>query len=101
LSSRCTADQLSGPLAVAVVAGATTLSPVLTGLDPVPLVGFLLVLRVAATPVQLRREWSVPVSAAVPPLLAALVLDLTAAIDGMRADIAVMVPAVNAETVLL
>ncbi len=84
------------PLAVAVVAGAAVLGPVLTGLDPVPLVGFLLVLQVAATPVQLRREWSVlPVAAAAPPLLAALALDLEAAIDGVRAGIVVMVPAVT------
>ncbi|MGH3886426.1 MAG: DUF2339 domain-containing protein [Pseudonocardiaceae bacterium] len=84
------------PLAVAVVAGAAVTGPVLTGLDPVPLVGFLLVLQVAATPVQLRRGWIVlPVAAAVPPLLASLALDLTAAIDGVRAGIAVMVPAVT------
>ncbi|MGH3753479.1 MAG: DUF2339 domain-containing protein [Pseudonocardiaceae bacterium] len=84
------------PLAVAVVAGAAVLGPVLTGLDPVPMVGFLLVLQVAATPVQLRREWSVlPVAAAAPPLLAALALDLEAAIDGVRAGIVVMVPAVT------
>ncbi|MGH3897529.1 MAG: DUF2339 domain-containing protein [Pseudonocardiaceae bacterium] len=84
------------PLAIAVVAGAAVLGPVLTGLDPLPLVGFLLVLQVVATPVQLRRDWAVlPVAAAVPPLLAALALDLTAAIDGVRTGIAVMVAAVT------
>ncbi|HKR48327.1 MAG TPA: DUF2339 domain-containing protein [Pseudonocardiaceae bacterium] len=84
------------PLAVAVVVGAAVLGPVLTGLDPVPLVGFLLVLQVAATPVQLRRDWTaLPIVAALPPLLAALALDLTAAIDGVRTGIAVMVPAVT------
>ncbi|MGQ0778200.1 MAG: DUF2339 domain-containing protein, partial [Pseudonocardiales bacterium] len=46
------------PLAIAVVAGAAVLAPVITGLDPVPLVGFLLVLQVAATLAQLRRPVS-------------------------------------------
>lgn len=85
------------PLAVAVVVGAAVLAPVLTGLDPVPLVGFLLVLQVAATPVQLRRGAAVlPVVAAVPPVLAALALDLAAVIDGVPAGSALMVPAVTA-----
>ncbi|MGH3874172.1 MAG: DUF2339 domain-containing protein [Pseudonocardiaceae bacterium] len=84
------------PLAVAVVTGAAVLGPLLTGLDPVPLIGFLLVLQVAATPVQLRRSWSVLLLvAAAPPLLAALALDLWVTIDGVRTDIAVMVVAVT------
>ncbi|HEY6423915.1 MAG TPA: DUF2339 domain-containing protein [Pseudonocardiaceae bacterium] len=84
------------PLAVAVVAGAAVLGPVLTGRDPVPLVGFLLVLQVAAAPVQLRRGWTVlPIAAAVPPLLAALALDGTAAFDSVSVGIVVMVPAVT------
>ncbi|MGH3942025.1 MAG: DUF2339 domain-containing protein [Pseudonocardiaceae bacterium] len=97
------------PLAVAVVAGAAVLAPVLTGLDPVPLVGFLLVLQAVATPAWLRlgsgdvscsdeghsRGPAILVVAAVPALLAALALDLTAAIDGVRSDIVVMVTAVT------
>jgi uncharacterized membrane protein len=84
------------PLAVAVVVGAAVLAPVLTGVDPVPLVGFLLVLQIAAVPVQLRHRWcGLTLTAAVPPLLAGVLLDVVAVLDGLSLRIALTVPAVT------
>jgi uncharacterized membrane protein len=85
------------PLAVAVVVGAAVLVPVLTGLDAVALVGFLLVLALVAAPVQLLHRWAgLKVASSMPPLVAALVLDAAAAGDGLTAPIAVMVPLATA-----
>lgn len=83
-------------LAVAVVVGAAVLAPVLTELEAVPLVGFLLVLQVVAVPVQLHHRWAaLTVTAAVPPVLAAVVLDVVAAVDELTLQIALAVPAVT------
>ncbi len=80
------------PLAVAVVVGAAVLVPVLTGLEAVELVAFLLVLQVVAAPVQLLHRWSgLKIVSSVPPLVAALVLDAVAAGERLTAPIAVMV----------
>ncbi len=85
------------PLAVAVAVGAAVLVPVLTGLDAVALVGFLLVLQVVAAPVQLLHRWAgLKVASSVPPLVAALVLDAVAAGEGLTAPVAVMVPLATA-----
>ena len=84
------------PLAVAVVAGAAIHVPVLTGVDPVPLVGFLLVLQIVAVPVQLRHQWpGLTITAAVPPLLAGVLLAVVAVVDGLSLRIALTVPAVT------
>ncbi|MGM1059744.1 DUF2339 domain-containing protein [Saccharothrix sp. Mg75] len=63
----------SSVLAIGVVAACAACAPVLTaGFTPL-LVGFLLVLKAAATPVHLRRDWPwLAVTAGVPPLLATL-----------------------------
>ncbi|MDQ3988455.1 MAG: DUF2339 domain-containing protein [Actinomycetota bacterium] len=84
------------PLAVAAVVGAAVFAPVLTGVDPVPLVGFLLVLQIVAAPVQLRHPWpGLTITAAVPPLLAGVLLDVVAVVDGLSLRIALSVPAVT------
>jgi len=61
----------SNLLAVGVVVACALCAPILTaGFTPL-LVGFLLVLKMASTPVQLRREWpGLAVAAGVPPLVA-------------------------------
>ncbi|MGI9063194.1 MAG: DUF2339 domain-containing protein [Pseudonocardiaceae bacterium] len=83
-------------LAVAVVVGAAVLAPVLTEVDAVPLVGFLLVLQLVAVPAQLRHRWSaLTVVAAVPPLLAGLLLDVVAAVDDVTWEVALAVAAVT------
>lgn len=80
------------PLAVAVVTGAAVLVPVLTGLDAVALVGFLLVLQLVAAPVQLLHRWAgLKIASSVPPLLAALVLDAAASGGRLTTPVVVMV----------
>lgn len=61
----------SALLAIGVVVACALCAPILTsGFTPL-LVGFLLVLKMASTPVQLRREWPwLAVAAGVPPLVA-------------------------------
>jgi uncharacterized membrane protein len=61
----------SALLAIGVVVACAICAPILTaGFTPL-LVAFLLVLKMAATPVQIRRQWSwLAVAAGVPPLLA-------------------------------
>ncbi|GAA4859916.1 DUF2339 domain-containing protein [Saccharopolyspora rosea] len=67
------------PLAVGVVLGCALCAPLITGAPTSLLVGFLVLLQVAAAPVQLRRGWRVlAVAAAVPTVLAALAADLWA-----------------------
>ncbi|HEV7974769.1 DUF2339 domain-containing protein [Amycolatopsis sp.] len=63
----------SSLLATAVVVGCAVCAPMITkGFNP-ELVTFLLVVQVATTPVQLRREWSsVALAAGIPPLLASV-----------------------------
>jgi hypothetical protein len=64
--------------------------------DPVPLVGFLLVLQIVAAPVQLRHRWTgLTIAAAVPPLLAGVLLAVVAVVDGLSLRIALTVPAVT------
>ncbi|WP_228122457.1 DUF2339 domain-containing protein [Saccharothrix syringae] len=61
----------SATLATGVVAACAVCAPVLTG-GPTPLlVAFLLVLKIAASPVHLKRDWPwLAVTAGVPPLVA-------------------------------
>lgn len=62
------------PFAVFVVVGCALCAPFLAGGDVALLLGFLLVLKVATTPVQLRRRWRVlGLAAGLPPILASLV----------------------------
>ncbi|MBW4719452.1 DUF2339 domain-containing protein [Saccharothrix obliqua] len=64
----------SAAFAVGVVGACAVCAPILTHGFPPLLVAFLLVLKIAASPVQLRRAWpSLAVTAGVPPLLAAVV----------------------------
>ncbi|CAL9662541.1 hypothetical protein SUDANB95_07049 [Actinosynnema sp. ALI-1.44] len=65
----------SALFASGVVGACAVCAPVLTdGFTPL-LVGFLLVLKIAASPVHLRRDWpSLAVTAGVPPLLATLLV---------------------------
>ncbi|MEO9138135.1 MAG: DUF2339 domain-containing protein [Jatrophihabitans sp.] len=60
-------------LATFVVAGCAASSPILTSGYSTLLVGFLLVLQIATTPVQMARRWSIlTLVASVPPVLAIL-----------------------------
>ncbi|GAA3860083.1 DUF2339 domain-containing protein [Saccharothrix violaceirubra] len=60
-------------LAVYVVASCAVCAPILTSGFTVELVAFLLVLKIAAGPVHLRRNWPwLAVTAGVPPLLASV-----------------------------
>ncbi len=63
----------SALFAIAVVAGCAVCAPVITrGFTP-ELVAFLLMVQVATTPVQLRRDWTgLAVAAGVPPLMASV-----------------------------
>ncbi|MFD1151237.1 DUF2339 domain-containing protein, partial [Saccharothrix hoggarensis] len=63
----------SAALAIGVVAACAACAPVLTeGFTPL-LVAFLLVLKIAASPVHLKRDWPwLAVTAGVPPLLATI-----------------------------
>ncbi|GAA1340213.1 hypothetical protein GCM10009660_25200 [Catellatospora bangladeshensis] len=63
----------SAPFAIGVVAACAVCAPILTaGFTPL-LVAFLLVLKIAASPVHLKRDWPpLAVTAGVPPLLAAV-----------------------------
>ncbi|RKT51808.1 DUF2339 domain-containing protein [Saccharothrix australiensis] len=63
----------SAAFAVGVVGACAVCAPVLTdGFTPL-LVAFLLVLKIAASPVHLRRDWpSLAVTAGVPPLIATI-----------------------------
>ncbi|WP_238413097.1 DUF2339 domain-containing protein [Saccharothrix deserti] len=65
----------SDVLAIGVVAACAVCAPVLTqGFTPL-LVAFLLVLKIAAGPVHLKRDWPwLAVTAGVPPLLAAVLV---------------------------
>ncbi|MEU4739015.1 DUF2339 domain-containing protein [Actinosynnema sp. NPDC023658] len=65
----------SAVLAVGVVAACAVCAPVLTeGFTPL-LVGFLLVLKIAASPVHIKRDWSwLAVTAGVPPLIASVLV---------------------------
>lgn len=65
----------SALFASGVVGACAVCAPVLTdGFTPL-LVGFLLVLKIAASPVHLRKDWpSLAVTAGVPPLLATLLV---------------------------
>jgi uncharacterized membrane protein len=62
-------------LAIGVVAACAVCAPVLTeGFTPL-LVAFLLVLKIAASPVHLKRDWPwLAVTAGVPPLLASILV---------------------------
>jgi uncharacterized membrane protein len=63
----------SQTLAVGVVAACAICSPILTEGFTVLLVGFLLVLKTASTPVQLQRRWpGLAVAGGVPPIIASL-----------------------------
>lgn len=62
------------PLAIFVLASCAVFAPMITLRFDYLLVAFLLVLQVATTPLQLRRDWrAVPLVAGIPPLLAALI----------------------------
>ena len=64
------------PLAVGAVLGCAVCSPLIAQRPDAVLIGFLVLLQVAATPVQLRRGWSrLTVAAALPGVLAALIAD--------------------------
>ncbi|GAB2998109.1 DUF2339 domain-containing protein [Saccharothrix stipae] len=65
----------SAVLAIGVVAACALCAPVLTqGFTPL-LVAFLLVLKIAASPVHLKRDWPwLAVTAGVPPLIAAVLV---------------------------
>ncbi|WP_438388644.1 DUF2339 domain-containing protein [Actinopolyspora saharensis] len=64
------------PLAVGVVLGCAVCAPLITGEPNTPLVGFLMLLHLAATPVQLRHGWrQLARAAALPVVLAALGAD--------------------------
>ncbi|MFD0205152.1 MULTISPECIES: DUF2339 domain-containing protein [Saccharothrix] len=65
----------SATLAIGVVAACAVCAPVLTeGFTPL-LVAFLLVLKIAASPVHLKRDWPwLAVTAGVPPLLASVLV---------------------------
>lgn len=70
-------------LAIMVVAGAALFAPALTGLTTPLLVAFVLVLQIAAAPVQLRRGWSgLAIAGAVPAVMAGLLCAGRAAFDG-------------------
>lgn len=65
------------PLAVAVVVGCAVCAPLITQRPSATLVGFLLLLQVAAAPVQLRQGWRVLTSVSCfPAVLAALIGDV-------------------------
>ncbi|WP_367133920.1 DUF2339 domain-containing protein [Saccharothrix sp. HUAS TT1] len=91
----------SATLAIGVVAACVVCAPVLTqGFTPL-LVAFLLVLKIAAGPVHLKRDWPwLAVTAGVPPLLAAvLVIGRT---DGRAlAGIALLAAAVGVASAVL
>lgn len=73
-------------LAVTAVAGAALFALALTGLTAPELVAFVLVLQVAATPVQLRRGWAgLALTGALPPVLAGFLCGIIAAIEGHSA----------------
>jgi hypothetical protein len=80
----------SALLATAVVVGCAVCAPVITkGFTP-ELVTFLLVVQVAATPVQLRRDWSsVALAAGIPPLLASVFGTALTGVDGSWTNTAV------------
>lgn len=62
------------PLALGVVLSSAVCAPLITQLPDALLVGFLVLLQVAAAPVQVRRGWpSLALAAGVPVVLAALV----------------------------
>lgn len=64
----------SQALAVGVVAACAICSPILTEGFTVLLVGFLLVLKLASTPVQIQRDWpGLAIAGGFPPILASLV----------------------------
>ncbi|KOX35183.1 hypothetical protein ADK67_01615 [Saccharothrix sp. NRRL B-16348] len=65
----------SAALAIGVVAACAVCAPVITqGFTPL-LVAFLLVLKIAASPVHLKRDWPwLAVTAGVPPLLASVLV---------------------------
>ncbi|GAA2803061.1 DUF2339 domain-containing protein [Saccharopolyspora taberi] len=83
-----------GP-AIGVVVGCAACAPLITGQPDALLVGFLLVLQVAAAPVQLRHGWrGLALAAGIPCVLAALVADvwaLTFPADGGTTAVAVLV----------
>lgn len=63
----------SQALAVGVVAACAVCSPIITEGFTVLLVGFLLVLKMASTPVQIQRNWpGLAISGGFPPILASL-----------------------------
>ncbi|MFC3892658.1 DUF2339 domain-containing protein [Lentzea rhizosphaerae] len=65
----------SQTLAVGVVAACAICSPILTEGFTALLVGFLLVLKMASTPVQIRRNWpGLAVAGGFPPIFASLVM---------------------------
>ncbi|NYH77550.1 putative membrane protein [Actinopolyspora biskrensis] len=64
------------PLAVGVVLGCAVCAPLITGEPNATLVGFLMLLHLVATPVQLRHGWrQLARSAALPVVLAAVLAD--------------------------
>ncbi|MCX2948481.1 DUF2339 domain-containing protein [Lentzea sp. NEAU-D7] len=63
----------SQALAVTVVAACALCSPIITEGFTVLLVGFLLVLKMASTPVQIKRDWpGLAIAGGFPPILASL-----------------------------
>ncbi|MEA5359441.1 DUF2339 domain-containing protein [Amycolatopsis sp., V23-08] len=61
-------------LASAVVVGCVVCAPMITGGFSPELVTFLLMVQLATTPVQLRRDWSsLTLAAGIPPLLASVI----------------------------
>jgi uncharacterized membrane protein len=64
----------SALLASAVVVGCVVCAPMITGGFTAELVTFLLMVQLATTPVQLRRDWSsLTLAAGVPPLFASVI----------------------------
>ena len=81
--------------AVGVVVGCAVCAPMITARPDALLVGFLMVLQLAATPLQLRHGWrGLALAAGIPCVLAALAADawaLTLGVDAGATAIAVLV----------
>ncbi|WP_326945104.1 DUF2339 domain-containing protein [Amycolatopsis sp. NBC_01307] len=76
-------------LASAVVIGCVVCAPMITGGFTAELVTFLLMVQLATTPVQLRRDWSsLTLAAGIPPLLASVIATAVAGSGGSWATTA-------------
>ncbi|MER5392564.1 DUF2339 domain-containing protein [Saccharopolyspora sp. NPDC002686] len=85
------------PLALGVVLSSAICAPMITQLPNSLLVGFLVLLQVAAAPVQVRRGWpSLALAAGIPVVLAALI----AAVWGMAFHDPILVVAISAAVLL-